>query len=870
MSTHQVKHTPLMEQYFEIKAAYPNMLLLFQVGDFYELFFDDAKTAAAFLGITLTARGKSEGDPIPLCGVPVHTKDHYIAKLVKGGFNVALCDQLEPPRPGTVVKRGVTQVLTPGTLTDAHLLDAKSSSYLLSFFPMADQWGLLFGELLTAQLHATVIKAGDERALEAELSRFLPDEIVLPAIPEANGCSSFFKRAAYCVTPITPCAHDRAAESNGNSWMSKQFDTTILTTLEKQESLKLALYYFYTYIERNQPSALDQFKSINLYQTDDFLILDQATQRTLEIVKDATGSRKFSLYAALDGAITGMGSRMIKKWLLRPLIKSKAIIQRYDVVDLFVHNVMLKQQITDLLSQIGDCERVIGRIALRRALLSDYLVLMHTLALLPTIRTALYPHTTITLIAVIYEHLKDFTTLHQLLQASLNDDASKDWFIKAGFDHHLDQLRELVHHSNTKIVAMEQAEQHATGIASLKIRYNQVHGYYIEITNTHRDSIPARYMRQQTLVGRERYTTPELQELQYEIVDAQTNIEQVEKRIFERVKSECAFHMHTLRKVSHAIAHLDACIGLAHIAYTHNYVRPTFNEQRHITITQGRHPVVERSEHLTFIPNDTLLAHEQSLLVITGPNMGGKSTYLRQVALISILAQSGSFVPAAHANLSLVDRIFTRIGAGDNVSEGKSTFLMEMEETAAICAYATEKSLVILDEVGRGTSTYDGLALAQAVVEYIATHIQALCLFATHYQELTLLQETVPGIKNYYAASAKTKDGIVFLYKIMPGIADGSFGIEVAKLASLPPQVISRAQQLLTNFTTAQANTPHYTPATSLLDPAISSLQKEITHLHTTINKLETQLAKYQTLETIDFDLLSPKQAFDILWNLKK
>ncbi|MCX5924983.1 MAG: DNA mismatch repair protein MutS [Candidatus Dependentiae bacterium] len=871
-----IKHTPLMEQYFEIKAAYPDALLLFQVGDFYELFCDDAKKAAAFLGIALTARGKSDGEPIPLCGVPVHTKDHYIAKLVKGGFNVALCDQLEPPRPGTVVKRGVTQVLTPGTLTDSHLLDAKSASYLFSFFPMADSWGLLFGELLTAQLYATVIKAGDSRALDAQLGRFLPNEVLLPNTKSADACKPFFKRMAYSVTPIDVYVDNAEQDQSVAAWMRTQFDHAIVATVEKQESLRLALYYFYSYVQRNQPSALDQFKSLHIYQADDFLVLDQATQRNLELVKDISGSTKNSLYAIIDGATTAMGSRMIKKWLLRPLVKSKPIAQRHDAIAIFLKEIVLMQQLVDLLCQVGDIERVIGRIALRRALLPDYLVLMNAVHIVPGIRDLLYPHTHSVLFAIMYEHMGDFSELGSLLNAALNSDASKDWIIKAGFDSHLDRLRELVHNSNQKIVAMEIAEQQATGINSLKIRYNQVHGYYIEITKMHIHAIPSYYIRQQTLVGRERYLTPALQQLQYEIVSARTEIEQVEKAVFDRVKIECAQYIQGLRKVAHAVAHLDALLGFAQVAYTHSYVRPSFNENRTITIVAGRHPVVERD--MVFIPNDTQLDDQQSLLIITGPNMGGKSTYLRQVALITILAQCGSFVPALRADLALVDRVFTRIGAGDNVAEGKSTFLVEMEETAAICKDATHKSLVILDEVGRGTSTFDGLAIAQGVVEYIFNVVRARCLFATHYHELALLQDTCAGIKSAYVVSKKTKDGIVFLYKIAFGVADGSFGVEVAKLACLPPEVVARAQFLLEAFTAQNSSQGGYVnkdgyravSSTDMNLEAMVQLVQENKELKSENSRLQLALNKHTLLTDIDFDQLSPKKAFDLLWSLKE
>jgi DNA mismatch repair protein MutS len=455
----------------------------------------------------------------------------------------------------------------------------------------------------------------------------------------------------------------------------------------------------------------------------------------------------------------------------------------------------------------------------------------------------------------------DFSQLHALLLAALNSDSSKDWIIKQGFDHNLDQFRELVFESNQKILELEAHEQQASGIASLKIRYNQVHGYYIEITKANAHLVPDYYIRQQTLVGRERYSTPALQELQHEIIRARTDIAQVEKAVFDRVKMEVARFVHALRKLAHALAHLDALLGFAQVAYEFRYTRPQFNTKREFIISDGRHPVVEQVSSAVFIPNNTRLDDEQSLWIITGPNMGGKSTYLRQVALIQILAQCGSFVPAQRVSLPLIDRLFTRIGAGDNVAEGKSTFLVEMEETATICSQATENSLVILDEVGRGTSTFDGLAIAQAVVEYLYSEVKARCMFATHYHELTALQDTLPGVVSYHAASRKTKDGIVFLYKMVCGVADGSFGVEVAKLAALPPTVISRAHELLAELTARQES--------GLGHMRVSGSELELARVLEENKQLRAQIDKQLQLSSIDFDQLSPKKAFDILWGLK-
>lgn len=878
--------TPLMQQYFEIKQQHPDAILLFQVGDFYEMFFDDAKQAAAFLGIALTARGTNKGEPIPLCGVPLHSLDHYLNKLVKGGFKVAICDQLELPVPGRVVKRGVTHVLTPGTLTDAKLLDAKSASYLLSFFPTKDSWGLLFGEILTGQLFATTLPAQSEKLLESELIRFFPDEILVPHTSMGKSIAPLFKRQGYYTTFM----HDEVESTSPDieAWMRGQFKDSVQQAFKTQESLRLALYYFYAYVKKNQETALSQFTNVHLYSPDDFLLLDPATQRNLELVKNShTGGSTDTLFGVLDRAVTPMGSRMIKKWLLRPLVKKEGIVQRQDAIEAFMTDHMAAQVCEDRLVAVGDVERIVGRIGLQRAHMHDYLALKRALGVVPELKRLVQRKQNLPLFAVIEKHLDNFDALASLLAASLNDDASKDWIIKQGFDAMLDDLRELVHNGNTRILAMEQDEIAKTGINSLKIRYNNVFGYYIEVTNANMHLIPSRFIRKQTLAGRERFTTPELQELHAHIMQAKTEIDAVEKRVFERVKLEVVSYLSQLRKLSHALSHLDAILGLSIVAYQNGYKRPLLHDGYDILVSAGKHPVVETTLSSSFIPNDTQLTDEQSLGIITGPNMGGKSTYLRQVALICIMAQCGSFVPAEAAELPLLDRVFTRIGAGDNVAQGKSTFLIEMEETAAICTQATKRSLVILDEVGRGTSTFDGLAIAQAVVEHIEK-IGARCLFATHYHELTHLQEVHPGIVSYYAANKKTADGIVFLYKMVRGVADGSFGIEVAKLANIPAPVIERARELLEELNSGRHDEvlssvrpgvaltktqEDCLPAIALATAGSERIFQENTSLHNQVRDLQkaldmaqAQLAKIHAVEVND---LSPRAAFELIWSIK-
>jgi DNA mismatch repair protein MutS len=854
--TTPIDHTPLMKQYHEIKEHYADALLLFQVGDFYELFYDDAKTAASFLGIALTTRGKNKGEPIPLCGVPVHALDYYLNKLIKGGFHVAICNQLEEPKPGSVVRRGVTQVLTPGTLIDPKLLHEKSSSYLLSCFPQGTTTcGLLFGELLTAQLHATVITGFVDRQLDVELSRFFPDEIIIPDSDQSKIIKGFLKQRGYCVSVVP---HGSEQQEIIDTWVEQQFQAQVREKLIEYDVIRNALFYFYAYIKRNQQSALDQFKTIHFYSPDDFLLLDSATQRNLELVdNNQDGTSKRTLFAIIDNALTPMGSRMTKKWLLRPLLNKDAIVQRQEVITIFLQTLTLMHQLEQCLKQIGDVERIVGRIALQRAYLYDYGALTRALSFIPEIQQLLYPYQKSVLYSIIVHQLGNFSELVTLLSTAIVDEPGTSYIIKKGFDAHLDYLRDLKDNSHHKILAMEQTEQRATGIQSLKIRYNQVHGYYIEVTKPNAHLVPEHYIRQQTLVGRERYVMPALQQLQLEIMQATTELEQTEAAVFDRVKQEVYTYVNQLRKCAHALAHLDALLGLARLAYNNGYICPLLTDTQDIIIQEGRHPVVEQECLGHFIPNDTHIHDAASLWIITGPNMGGKSTYLRQVALICILAHMGSYVPAKQAHLPLLDRIFTRIGAGDNLAEGKSTFLVEMEETATICTQATARSLVILDEVGRGTSTIDGLAIAQSVVEYLHTHVKARCLFATHYHELTQLASLYPGIVSYYAASKKTEQGIIFLHTIVPGVADGSFGVEVAKLAQLPSTIIKRAQALVQEL------------GTHTYKPAMPDIQ-----LKKQCQELEKQLQKNNELthllHTIDYNNLSPKQAFDLLWKLKE
>lgn len=786
--------TPLMRQYYEIKNKNPENLLLFQVGDFYELFFQDAIKASSALGLTLTKRGTDiNGDPIPLCGVPVHVLDHYLAKLVKAGFKVAICNQLENPQVGKIVKRGITQVLTPGTLTDSKLLDEKSASYLSVFFPTLDYVVLFFAELLTGQLFITYIKSNEIKLIESEILRFIPDEIIVPDNKEVK--KYILKLKEISVVSIENYNSEKNQESK--DWFNKRFSDNNLFNIE---AFNFALSLFYKYLENNNSKALQEIKTISIYQPNDFLMLDSNTQKNLDLIKNSQdNSYKNSLFSVLDQAASSMGSRLIKKWISRPLIKRDLIEKRLESIDIFLKNLELKDRLRSYISKISDLERIVGRIALSRANLNDYILLMQTLEIVPFIKKEL-KNIDNSLLNTIESKISDFSDLYNLLLNSINSDITNSCLIKKGFNSEIDRLRDLIENGTQEILKLEKKEQKRTGINGLKIRYNGAYGYSIEITKSNLGLVPQDYIRSQTLSNKERFTNQELRDLEYDINRANNNILELEKEIFEKVKLEVNNYVKDLKKGAYSISYLDAILSLAQVAYNNNYVKPKFNDKREIIIEDGRHPVIELNLREKFIPNSIRLDDKESLWIITGPNMGGKSTFLRQTALICIMAQIGSFVPAKSANLFILDRIFTRIGAGDNLYQGKSTFLQEMEETALICNQATENSLLILDEVGRGTSTFDGLAIAQSVIEYIYSNLRSRCLFATHYFELTNLNKKFENIALYYAASSKSQDNIVLLHKILKGVAQSSFGLEVAKIAQMPSEIIKRAQEIFNSF----------------------------------------------------------------------
>jgi DNA mismatch repair protein MutS len=852
----EVVLTPLMRQYFDIKNQFPDALLLFQVGDFYELFFDDAHKAAGFLGIVLTQRGTMGNEPIPLCGVPRHTVEHYLVKLVKGGFRVVICDQLEAPQPGKIVERGVTQVFTPGTLVDSKLLDSKSAHYIAALLVIDGTVAMLFYEMLAGALYLTQFEY-DEKKIDAELAAFMPQEILLEPTSSGKELEQFCKQRGF----ITTGTQEQLVHNDFEHWLQT------MGRFSGQENAltpaaKTILQLLGGYIKKNAPHSFGAEKSLLLYQAQDYLQLDAATQKNLELIVNAhDGSTKYTLFAVLDEAITGMGSRLLKKWLIRPLVDSALIEKRLDRVEYFVKNSFERNLVRTHLKKIGDLERVLGRMSLRRATFIDYRFLMESIVDIPALQT------------FISSDMRTLSSLYTLLTRAINTDQHHEWKIAAGYHAELDRLRLLSTQGMQAIFELERQEQQKSGINTLKIRYSQAAGYAIEVSKAHSESMPAGYIKIQSLTNRDRFTTQALKDLEYDINRAESSSTELENQIFAALMRDIERYLPLLRTLSKELAELDLFSGLAHVALQNQWTRPGFTETQEMSIIDGRHPVVEQrmrcsAQAVAFVPNSTLLLNTQKTWIITGPNMGGKSTYLRQVALIQILAQVGSFVPAKQATVPLLDRIFTRIGAGDHLAEGKSTFLVEMEETALICRDATEKSLVILDEVGRGTSTYDGLALAQAIVEYLHTQIKPFCLFATHYHELTALSITMPGIVCYHAASKPVGDTVVLLHKIMPGVAQGSFGIQVARAAHLPKSVIDRARVLLSEY--AYVSDTSAPPVSASVSAAARGERSQESAFRTIHSEGQDSHRKLQMLDELDLDTVSPRQAYDILCKLKE
>ena len=784
--------TPLMRQYQAAKQQVPSALLLFRLGDFYELFFEDAVMAARELDITLTARNKERGDPIPMCGVPYHAAEAYITRLIQRGYRVAICEQMEEAGPGKkLVRREVTRVITPGTVTNSGLLQSHENNYLAAAFSKGGRSGLAYVDVST----------GDFRTTELESAELLPALETLNVrevlYPEGTGLG-----AACLETPLESWVFgaDYAGRQILENFRLLSLDGCGLGDRPLATAAAGAVLH---YLRDTQKSALDHLNRPNFYQRHDHMVLDAATVRNLELVEPlfAGEKRDSTLIYVLDQTCTGMGGRLLRRRLLNPSCNRAEIEMRLDATAELISKVILRAELRKVLGSIQDLERLLAKITLNTAAPRDVLALGRSLQQLPRLANLIEqleaPDLRNKIETVDDARERILTAIADEPPVSMADGGA----IRDGFNAELDELRDISRNSRQYIAAIETRERAATGIQSLKVRFNNVFGYYIEISKANLPLTPTTYERKQTLANAERFTTPELKELESKVMDAEEKILTLEREIFANLKTYIASQAVPIKAAAQRVAELDVAATLAQVAVENRYKRPRFSESGEMRIDAGRHPVIEKlseKDAVRFIPNDLYLdSSKEYISVITGPNMGGKSTYLRQAALILILAQIGSFVPADAALLPIVDRVFTRIGAADNLARGRSTFMVEMTEAAAILNSASANSFIVLDEIGRGTSTYDGLALAWAVVEYIHNHLQAKTLFATHYHELTDLAEQLSGVRNLHVSVKESGDHILFIRKVEPGPADRSYGIEVARLAGLPLQVIERARSVL-------------------------------------------------------------------------
>ena len=803
------KFTPMIRQYLEIKAQYPDHILLFRMGDFYEMFFEDAERASKILDIALTSRNKGKAESIPLCGVPHHALTTYLVKLIRANQKVAICDQVEDPRQAKgIVKRAVTRIVTPGVVIEADELDEKANNYLMAIWLDDDGCGYCLSDLSTGEFRIGLTDNLD--GLSDELVRAEPAEVIIPQSLDGDArLQSFW--AALPGRFVTQLADDSFDLDKTTAQLAEQFGEQSVDADSYAAALRAAGALL-DYLQITQKRDLHHLKRITVDRADTFLILDDAAKRNLELTGNLRdGGRRGTLLGVLDQTCTAMGARLLRRWICYPLTQREAIDRRLDAVAECLRRVNDREALIEAMTAIHDLERLAGRIGLASCNARDLVALRNSLSRLPALKQAMSTFEN-DLFVDLSAELDLLEDVHQLLTDSIDDEPPvtlrEGGLIKSGYHAEVDELRRIARSGREVLAEMEQRERQRTGINKLKIRYNNVFGYYIEVTKSNLSMVPDDYHRKQTLVNAERFITPELKELEEKILTAQDKVTDLEYDLFVDIRQQVAQQVNRIQTSARVVAWVDVLTSFARLAEQRNYNRPEIADDATLKIHDGRHPVVEVVfTEERFVPNDCHVDNQENrLLLITGPNMAGKSTYIRQVALIAIMAQMGCFVPAASAHIGIVDRIFTRVGASDNLARGQSTFMVEMTETADILKNASPRSLIVLDEVGRGTSTFDGLSIAWAVAEYIHNEkrIGARTLFATHYHELTDLVRTKPGVVNYNIAVKEYNDQILFLRKIVPGATSRSYGIQVARLAGLPDEVIDRAKQVLANLEKAE------------------------------------------------------------------
>jgi len=859
-----------MRQYLDVKRQHRDAIVFFRMGDFYEMFYEDALVAARVLELTLTSRAKdASGSSIPMCGVPFHAGDTYLGRLVRKGYRVAICDQVEDPRKAKgIVKRQVTRVVSPGTFSDASYLEAREPAFLAALAcrrSAAESVGIACLDLSTGEFTAAEFTGSDATALAAaELAVLRPKEVLVADDADPSVFEAALTSARLTRVPGWTFEPDRARVT-----LLEQLQAASLTGygLEDAPAAVAAAGAVVAYVRETQGGDVGHVRDIARRITADALHIDPVTLRHLNVVEGPEGGRSGSLLDAIDRTTTAMGGRRLRAWLTRPLVALARIQDRLDAVEAFAFHGTERARVCELLKGMHDVERLAARISLGTASPRDLLALSQSLALLPRLR-ALAGALVAPLIGSLCAEIDELTDLREAIDAAIVDDppaVSRDGgMIRDGLDAELDALRAISRGGKSAIAAMEEAERARTGVSSLKIRYNRVFGYYIEVTRSNLASVPADYIRKQTIAGGERFITPALKEYEDKVLTAEERILARELELFEALRTRVAGEAPRILDTARAVAAIDALAGLAEAAAVANYTKPHVHDGDEFTALDARHPVVERHVADAFVPNDVALnGADCQLVILTGPNMGGKSTYLRQTAVLAILAQAGAFVPARQAKLAIVDRIFARVGASDNIARGQSTFMVEMQETAAILHTATNRSLVILDEIGRGTATFDGLSLAWAVAEHLASNERARpkTIFATHYHELTDLADALPGVVNFHTAAREYRDDIVFLHKVMAGRSDRSYGIQVARLAGIPPSVVRRASEILRSLEEDElqrGGRPALHGAPAPAQQQLGLFQRAESH------------PAVERLRSLDVDRLTPIEALNLLAELKR
>jgi DNA mismatch repair protein MutS len=857
--------TPMMQQYHDLKNKYQDAMLFFRLGDFYEMFGSDAKRAAKLLDIALTSRNKGGGEKIPMAGVPHHSAASYIEKLIKQGIKVAICEQLEDPAEASgIVERDVIRVITPGTVIENEILAENENNYLAAAFNYGDKFGFSYTDISTGEFYLTEFSQSQAAKLSDEINRISPRELLLEEkIAQQKELKQLQEHYNFTLNIVESKKYQELKEL-----LLEHFNVNSLEGFGCAE-MKAAVYaagQILLYLSETQKRTINQITALKSYFLEDYMVLDSTSRRNLELtatIRD--NSRNGSLLAVLDQTVTSMGGRKIKKWINQPLINQTEIAARHDAVAEIKNNYIVMEKLRTNLADIYDLERIMSKITYQSANARDLVALKNSLAKLPIVEDLITSFST-ELLAKLSAKFDSLTDIQQLLEISIKEEPpttiTEGGIIKDNYAAELDQLRDLVGSGKDWIAALQKEEREKTGINTLKVGFNKVFGYYLEVTNSHLEKVPEHYERKQTLSNSERYIIPELKAKEAEVLGAEEKINDLEYKLFLEIREEIAAEVERINRTADLIAILDVLLAFAYLAGENNYQRPDINSGSEIIIENGRHPVVEKMFSEQFVPNDCYLNQsDQRFILITGPNMSGKSTYMRQVALIVLMAQIGCFVPADKAVIGLTDRIFTRVGASDDLTTGQSTFMVEMNEVANIVNNSTAQSLVILDEVGRGTSTYDGVSIAWAVSEYLNNpeRIGARTLFATHYHELTRLEDEYTGIKNYNVLVKEDSDGVHFLHRIGKGRANDSYGIEVARLAGLPEEIIISAQKVL-----ARLENNNKLPVRNLEKHVQAEKHQQLPLFKTEESPILKELAKKDILA------MTPMDAMNFLYKMKK